>query len=237
MRPTVRIFRIQNACQAKQILAVGFFWFMTISLNPGKTLAQANSAVTNSAAPAATSVTTGGSNLTYQSNNTYQNEFGFAPGVFCRTPAVFAGGNLTRGDTDNYSSDITSARSYNDNWNYGGQVGLVVPFGSPVLDYCNKVARQHALDKEISTQLSLIRACASLARDGIVVDPSKYPLLKTCVIKEGELPLLAPVPQTIKAASTAVPAAVPSQNKQRTPANGDASSYPNQPKIPRLSDG
>jgi hypothetical protein len=199
--------------------------------------AQSNSAVTNSAAPAATSVTTGGSNLTYQSNNTYQNEFGFAPGVFCRTPAIFAGGNLNRGDTDNYSSDLTSARSYNDNWNYGGQLGLVVPFGSPILDYCNKVARQHALDKEISTQLSLIRACASLARDGIVVDPAKYPLLKTCVIKEGDLPLLAPVPQTIKSASTA-PA---SHTAPSSPASNSKSKYSDrpvgQPKIPRLSDG
>jgi hypothetical protein len=200
-------------------------------------VAQSNSAVTNSAAPAATSVTTGGSNLTYQTNNTYQNEFGFAPGVFCRTPAIFAGGNLNRGDTDNYSSDIASARSYNDNWNYGGQVGLVVPFGSPVLEYCNKVARQHALDKEISTQLSLIRACASLARDGIVVDPSKYPLLKTCVIKQGDLPLLAPVPQTVKAASTApAPTIVPrpSSGNSTIKSLDNPSSHP---KIPRLSDG
>jgi len=237
MRFLVRHFCMQNGPPRKPILAVGLVLLTTIPMSPGKSLAQSNSAVTNSAAPAATSVTTGGSNLTYQTNNTYQNEFGFAPGVFCRTPAVFAGGNLTRGDTDNYSSDITSARTYNDNWNYGGQVGLVLPFGSPVLDYCNKVARQHALDKEISTQLSLIRACASLARDGIVVDPSKYPLLKSCVIKEGDLPLLAPVPQTIKAASTSVPAMAPSQNNQKAPAERDAPNYPDQPKIPRLSDG
>lgn len=187
--------------------------------------AQSNSNVQNSAAPAATSVTNGGSNLTYQTNNSYQNEFGFAPGVFCRTPSVFASGNLTRGDVDNYTSDNAAARSYNDNWNYGGQVGLVFPFGSPILDYCTKVAKQTAMDKEISTQLSLIRACASLAREGIVVDSSKYPLLKNCVIQEGDLPLLAPSEKTIRAASSVTP------SRASTPVVPSVIS----PKRPRLS--
>ena len=197
--------------------------------------AQSNSTVTNSAGPTANSVTTGGSNLTYQSNNTYNNEFGFAPGVFCRTPSVFASGNFTRGDTDSYSSDMTQSRSYNDNWNYGGQIGLVVPFGSSILEYCKTVAKQTATDKEISTQLSLIRACASLAREGIVVDPSKYPLLKSCVIKEGELPLLAPAPQTIRAASVSPQPEVKSQ-----PSTAPIKAlplHPVTPKVPRLSDG
>ena len=51
------------------------------------------SAVTNSAAPSASSVTTGGTNINYQTNNAYNNELGFGPGIFCRTPTLYLGGN------------------------------------------------------------------------------------------------------------------------------------------------
>ena len=44
--------------------------------------------LTNQAAPSASAVTTGGTNINYQTNNTYQNEVGFGPGVFCRTPTL-----------------------------------------------------------------------------------------------------------------------------------------------------
>ena len=38
--------------------------------------------LTNQAAPSASANTTGGTNINYQTNNTYQNEVGFGPGVF-----------------------------------------------------------------------------------------------------------------------------------------------------------
>ena len=43
-----------------------------------------------------------------------------------------------------------------------------------------------ARDRVISTELSLIKTCVSLAKDGIVVDPVKFPSLEKCVIKEGD---------------------------------------------------
>ena len=145
----------------RRVLAALIF-IATTSVYTSDCLAQANnSAVTNSAAPNAISTTTGGSNLTYQTNNTYNNEFGFGPGIFCRTPALFVSGNLTRGDNDNYYS--TSAElpmSFNDNWNYGGNIGVVIPFGSSIQEYCKSVARQTAMDREVSSHLSMFRACA-----------------------------------------------------------------------------
>jgi hypothetical protein len=203
--------------------------------------AQTNTAVTNSAAPSAISTTTGGSNLTYQSNNTYNNEFGFGPGIFCRTPALFASGNLTRADADNYFSVSASLpMSFNDNWNYGGSIGVVLPFGSSIQEYCKTVARQTAIDREISTQLSMIRTCAALVKEGIVVDPVKFPLLKPCLISKGEPPLYvgtAPIPNMVPNTAPLSSETGPNLNSRSAsiPRPPQPTSAPVLPKIPRLS--
>ena len=220
------------------------FAVLSTSLHASHCFAQANnSTVTNSAAPNAISTTTGGSNLTYQTNNTYNNEFGFGPGIFCRTPALFISGNLNRGDADNYYS--TSAElpmSFNDNWNYGGNIGVVFPFGSSVQEYCKSVARQTAIDREVSTQLSMIRACAALIKEGIRVDPEKFPLLKPCVISEGD-PLLyigtqgKPNPQAgLPPVSLPRPARAPSVRAESNPITRPASNN-KEVKVPKLSGG
>ena len=63
---------------------------------------------------------------------------------------------------------------------------MTIPFGSSAIEDCKTMARQLAKDRVISTQLSLIKTCVSLAKDGIVVDPIKFPALKKCVIEDGE---------------------------------------------------
>jgi hypothetical protein len=136
-----------------------------------------SSSLTNSAAPSASSVTTGGTNINYQTNNTYQNEFGFAPGVFCRTPTVYIGGNWGEGFLNAYDPIQASG---NNNTSYSFNAGIVVPFGSQVLDYCKQLAYSIAKDREISSQLSMLRTCAELKKEGLVVDPEKFPLLKPC---------------------------------------------------------
>ena len=65
-------------------------------------------------------------------------------------------------------------------------MGIVIPFGSGVHDHCEKIASQISLDKRISTQLSMIKACASLEKEGIQIDVKKFPLLKDCKINFGE---------------------------------------------------
>jgi hypothetical protein len=122
-------------------------------------------------------VTTGGTNINYQTNNTYQNEFGFAPGVFCRTPTVYVGGNWGEGFLNAYDPIQASG---NNNMSYSFNAGIVVPFGSQVLDYCKQLAYSIAKDREISSQLSMLRTCAELKKEGLVVDPEKFPLLKPC---------------------------------------------------------
>ena len=137
-----------------------------------------SSSLTNSAAPSASSVTTGGTNINYQTNNTFNNEMGFAPGVFCRTPSLYVGGSWGEGYLDAYDPIQTSG---NNNLSYSLNAGIVVPFGSQVIDYCKQLASAIAKDREISSQLSMLRTCSQLEKEGLVVDPLKYPLLRTCV--------------------------------------------------------
>ena len=138
-----------------------------------------SSTLTNSAAPSASSVTTGGTNVNYQTNNTYQNEVGFGPGVFCRTPTLFVGGNYGQNQLDAFDAVTESGNNAN---NYSVNMGLVVPFGSAALESCRRLAAITVQDREISTQLSMIRACAQLQREGIRVDPEQYPLLERCTV-------------------------------------------------------
>jgi hypothetical protein len=137
-----------------------------------------SSTLTNSAAPSASSITSGGTNINYQTNNTYNNEMGFGPGIFCRTPSLYVGGNWGEGFLDNYNPFQLSG---NNNLNYSFNAGVIVPFGSSVIDHCKQLAASIARDREISSQLSMLRTCAQLEKEGLVVDPVKYPLLKPCI--------------------------------------------------------
>jgi hypothetical protein len=136
-----------------------------------------SSTLNNQAAPSASSTTTGGTNINYQTNNAYQNEVGFGPGIFCRTPTLFVGGNYGKNALDAYDAITESGNDAN---NLSVNAGLVLPFGSSALSSCNRLAAITVMDREISTQLSMLRACASLEREGIRVDPKVYPLLEKC---------------------------------------------------------
>jgi len=168
--------------RANSLVLISGFFLAFFSLAPLKTYAQAttnSSTLTNSAAPSASSVTTGGTNINYQTNNSYNNENGFGPGVFCRTPILYVGGNYGNSALNNYDP-IQGNIPGNVSNNFSANVGIVVPFASQILSSCNQLAHIIAKDKEISSQLSMLRLCAQLDREGISVDPVKYPLLKPC---------------------------------------------------------
>ena len=142
-----------------------------------------NTSVNNTAAPAASSVTTGGTNINYQTNTAFNNDFGYGPGIICRTPSLYMLTNAGKAYANNFD-EFTFNGSRNKSFN--GTVGMTIPFGSSAIEDCKTMARQIAKDRVISTQLSLIKTCVALAKDGIVVDSVKFPALKKCVIEEGE---------------------------------------------------
>ena len=143
------------------------------------TAQQTNNAanLTNSAAPSASSVTTGGTNINYQTNNAYNNEMGFAPGVFCRTPTLYVGGNVGHVKQDNFDPIQESG---NRNTTSSMNAGILFPFGSRIIDYCKRYAATIATDKEISSQVSMLKLCNELIQKNIAVDPEKFPLLAVC---------------------------------------------------------
>jgi len=162
-----------------QILVCMSFALLMLPISARSQQTNNSSSLTNSAAPSASSVTTGGTNINYQTNNAYQNEVGFGPGIFCRTPTLFVGGNYGQNELDTFDA---ISKGGNDANNFAVNLGLVVPFGSSALEACKRLAAITVQDREISTQLSMIRACAALQKEGIRVDPEAYPLLERCTI-------------------------------------------------------
>ena len=112
---------------------------------------------------------------------------GFGPGIFCRTPTFYVGAGT--GQNIGNTMDTSDNGSYQYTQNYNANIGVLMPFGSTVQRDCKRIAEQIAIDREISSDLSMIRACASLDNEGIIVDADKFPTLGRCVIKTGQPPL------------------------------------------------
>ena len=168
--------------------AISSFVFALTLFQPSKLLAQSAVVSNNSNPSAAVSTnTTGGTNINYQTNNQWSNEQGFAPGIFCRTPTFYIGASTGQNVGDTY--DTLGAGAYNYAQNYGANIGFLMPLGSSVIGDCKRLASQIASDRQTSSDLSMIRACAALDKEGIIVDSAKFPTLSKCVIKPGDPPL------------------------------------------------
>ena len=167
-----------------------FIFFISLfNINLSKTYSQTNSStVTNNTSPSASSTTSGGTSINYQSNSSFSNELGFGPGIICRTPSLNFNSSIANADTTNFSALGDSGTNGEQ---LSASMGLVIPFGSGLHDSCRDLAKQISEDKKISSQLSMIRACASLNKEGINVDPNKFPLLAKCVIEVGQPEILA----------------------------------------------
>lgn len=115
----------------------------------------------------------GGVNSNYQVNNAYETDFGFGPGIYCRTPGLVLGA---------YGGSLTSsAYSYNSSsGNYGGIVGFHIPLGGSVGSSCAQLAQEIAKQRRLDTDLAMIRQCAALKRGGVKLDYEIFPDFKPC---------------------------------------------------------
>ena len=138
--------------------------------------AASQSSVQNSNAPQGivNQQTGGGVNLNQQYNNQWDNHNGFAPGVYCRTPTFYLG----------------AGNGYANSWNEDSGVGtnhvqvsagVLIPFGSSVLGECAKMAKALTERATVANEVALVRVCNELKKDGIVVDPVKFPSLTRCI--------------------------------------------------------
>ena len=184
--------RFESRLLDLRVAAISRFALLALVLIGGATSARAQtSAVTyNNANPAASvqTNTTGGTNINYQTNNQWSNEMGFGPGIFCRTP-TFALNVASAQQTYSNNDEDRVLLNSNHTGSYNANMGVVIPWGSTVQRDCKRLVEQIARDREISSDLSMIRACASLVKEGIQVDPNKFPTLSRCEIKDGDPPL------------------------------------------------
>ena len=205
---------------SRQLLVIATFAALQSALHNQANAQQTNNAsnLTNQAAPSASAVTTGGTNINYQTNNTYQNEVGFGPGVFCRTPTLYIGGNAGNNKLDAYDAVTESGNVAK---NYAVNAGIVYPFGSSAIEACKTLAKTISRDREISTQLSMIKACADLELKGIHVDPEVFPLLEPCknnVLKKNISKLNKASPKPAKRVPSLKQSIAPSPIPQKLPA-------------------
>jgi len=154
----------------------------TCSGLPRLAFAQSSSNVTNNAAPTANVSTNanGGTQINQQLNNVFDTTFGFGPGIICKTPQILI--NAAAG-TNNSNLDVLDSAGGNNqtSQNVTGSLTFAIPIGSSVIQDCQKFAAQIARDRVLSSELSLIRACAQLEKEKLTIDPLKYPNLAKCL--------------------------------------------------------
>lgn len=130
----------------------------------------------------------GGSNANYQINSVSNSQFGFAPGIQCPTPELAFGafGGQTNG-WGNTGYDTSGN-------NIGGTIMFTMPIGGDTAAYCKKLAQQIALQRELDTDLNMIKQCAIIARENIQVDTTAFPNFKRCsgVMVDGKVAIPAP---------------------------------------------
>ena len=153
-----------------------------ITFYPIKILAQTenSSTLTNSAAPSASAVTSGGTSINYQTNNAYNNEQGFGGGIFCRTPTIYFGGTFGGSEQDTFDT-VQSSGTITDSFTINA--GILYPFGSRIIDYCKRLANSITSDREVSSEISMLKACNDLEEQGIVINEKiidTLPRLKPC---------------------------------------------------------
>ena len=150
---------------------------LSVALAPSGALADnSKSTVSNTNNPQSivNQHTGGGVNLNQQYNNQWDNHNGFAPGVYCRTPTFYLGGGYN-------NANSWAGENYAGTGHYAVTAGVLVPFGSSVIEDCAKMAAALTDRAEVANQVALIRACDELAKSNIKVDPQKFPALAVCV--------------------------------------------------------
>jgi hypothetical protein len=156
--------------------------FIILFFVPELAWGQSSANVTNNAAPSANVSTNanGGTQINQQLNNVFDTSFGFGPGIICKTPQLLF--NAATGSNNSYLDVFASETGNNQSsLNLTGSISLAIPLGSSVIQDCQKFAAQIANDRVLSSELSLIRACAQLEKEKLVIDPIKYPNLAKCI--------------------------------------------------------
>jgi hypothetical protein len=116
----------------------------------------------------------GGVNSNYQINNSSATDYGFGVGIYCRGMHLSVGG---------FGSSAIS-KLFNDNQStfddIGGAIALNIPLPSEVTTNCKKLAAEIVKQRQLDTQLNLIKQCALLKKEGIEFSVEAFPEFAKC---------------------------------------------------------
>lgn len=115
----------------------------------------------------------GGNNSNYQINNSYDTTYGFAPGIYCRTPSFNIGIYGSGAGSGSYGYD-----TYGNN--FGVVAGLNLPIGGSIGRSCEELAAEITKQRQLDTTLNFIKQCAILKKEGIEFNTEIFVAFKDC---------------------------------------------------------
>lgn len=115
----------------------------------------------------------GGTQVNNNVNNAYSSTYEFGHGIACPTSSIAV--NAFTGGSDASSGGYSSSGSA-----FGGSVSLITPIGGSVGNSCRELAEEVTRQRQLDTQVTLIRVCADLHRSKVVVDYQTFPELEVC---------------------------------------------------------
>lgn len=115
----------------------------------------------------------GGTQVNNNVNNAYSSTYSFGPGISCPTTSLAI--NAYGGGSDAYGGGSGSGSN-----SYGGSVSLIVPLGEEIGTACRELAQEITRQRQLDTDVNMIKVCANLAQSGIVVDVSRFPQFEVC---------------------------------------------------------
>ena len=115
----------------------------------------------------------GGSQTNINQNNAFSSTYSFGPGISCPTPSLAA--NLNYGGGDAWGGGYSSGSG-----SYGASLSYIHPLGGSIGDACKGLVTEITRQRQLDTDVNLIKVCADMAANGIKIDLKDFPEFKVC---------------------------------------------------------
>ena len=115
----------------------------------------------------------GGSQTNINQNNAFSSTYSFGPGISCPTPSLAA--NLNYGGGSGWGGGYSSGSG-----SYGASLSYIHPLGGSIGDACEGLVTEITRQRQLDTDVNLIKVCADMAANGIQIDTKEFPEFKVC---------------------------------------------------------
>lgn len=115
----------------------------------------------------------GGSQTNINQNNAFSSTYSFGPGISCPTPSLAA--NLNYGGGNGWGGGYSSGSG-----SYGASLSYIHPLGGSIGDACEGLVTEITRQRQLDTDVNLIKVCADMAANNIQIDLKAFPEFKVC---------------------------------------------------------